>query len=110
MGFTLIEVMVVVAILGMLATLVAVNVVPQHANAQLEKARIDLRQIASAAELFRMRQHRLPTLAELGAPDEHGNRALLLGPDPWGHDYELTAADPLGPVHVRSAGPDGIPG
>jgi general secretion pathway protein G len=106
-GFTLIEIMVVIAILGLLATLVAPNVIRAHDDAMVQKANADLRTIADAARMFRIQNHRPPTLAELCAPDAKG-RPWLEGPprDPWGHDYQIRVLD-RGDFEVVSLGPDG---
>src|SRR5687767_11638868 len=71
-GFTLIEVLVVIAILGMLATLVATNVIDRQSEALRDKAAIDVRTIADAANLFYVRHRRHPTWAELVTPNANG--------------------------------------
>jgi len=106
-GFTLVEIMVVVVILGLLATMVAQNVMRAADEARLEKASIDCRQIAGAARMFYAQRGRLPSLAELLAADEKGARYLEEIPrDPWGSDYELRAGDLAGDFEVRSVGKD----
>lgn len=110
-GFTLIEVMVVVTILGLLATLVVQNVVHHAEEARLQKARSDVVTIASAAKLFHAQRGRLPTLAELTTPDAKGDTALEgLLRDPWHHEYRLIPGENQRDHEVRSDGPDGQPG
>lgn len=98
-GFTLIEIMVVVVILGILAALVAPNVIRRIDDAQIAKARQDIRNYETALNLFRMDNFRYPTT-------DQGLQALVQQPndptirnwkpggyltgikkDPWGNDY-----------------------
>jgi general secretion pathway protein G len=99
-GFTLIEIMVVVVILGLLAAIVAPNVIRRIDDAQLAKARQDIRSFETALNLFRMDNFKYPTT-------EQGLQALVAQPndptirnwkpggyvsgglrkDPWGNDY-----------------------
>ncbi|MFO7305025.1 MAG: type II secretion system major pseudopilin GspG [Gammaproteobacteria bacterium] len=99
-GFTLIEIMVVVVILGLLAAIVAPNVIRRIDDAQIAKARQDIRAYETALNLFRMDNFKYPTT-------EQGLRALVEPPndptirnwrpggylsgglrkDPWGNDY-----------------------
>ena len=105
-GFTLIEIMVVIVILGLLATLVAPNVVHVHDDAMQQKAKADVRAIADAARMFRIQNHRPPTLAELCAPDAKGRIWIESLPrDPWGQDYRIRPGD-RGDFEVVSLGPD----
>lgn len=60
-GFTLIELMAVIVILGILATIVAVNVSPFLQRANLEKIRADLSQIEKALELYKFNELSYPT-------------------------------------------------
>ena len=110
-GFTLIEIMVVVAILGMLATLVAVSVGDRAAEAREGTARTQCRLIADAVDLFLVQNGRLPELHELVEPDAR-NRTYLkrLEPDPWSRDYELLPGDPASRFVVVSLGEDGVAG
>ena len=59
-GFTLIELMAVIVILGILATIVAVNVSPFLQRANLEKMRADLSQIEKALELYKFNELTIP--------------------------------------------------
>ena len=60
-GFTLIELMAVIVILGILATIVAVNVSPFLQRANLEKMRADLSQIEKALELYKFNELTYPS-------------------------------------------------
>ena len=98
-GFTLIEIMVVVVILGILAALVAPNVIRRIDDARVTKAKQDIRAYETALNLYRMDNFRYPTT-------EQGLQSLVTRPadpniknwkeggyidgmkkDPWGNDY-----------------------
>ena len=112
-GFTLVEIMVVVVILGMLATLVLPNVLGSQATAQDRKAKADLAAIHSTVKLYFIENGSVPTLEELIEEDDKG-QAFLEGydevpKDPWGNPYYI-AVDRDNPRNyaVWSNGPDGI--
>lgn len=103
LGFTLIEIMVVVVILGILAALVAPNVIRRIDDARVTKAKQDIRAYETALNLYRMDNFRYPTT-------EQGLEALVKQPldpnirnwkqggyidgmkkDPWGNDYAYIA-------------------
>ena len=121
-GFTLIEIMVVVVILGVLAGLVVPGVVGAMIDARIEAAKADIRTIESALTMYRMDNFRYPST-------EHGLRALVERPpaaaapnwklggylkkrtlptDPWGGDYRY--ANDGAEIDVYSLGSDGRPG
>ena len=100
-GFTLIEMMVVVVILGLLATIVVINVLPSQDRAMREKARADIAVLEQAVESYRMDTFAYPTVAEgLGAlvqapptlarADRYreGGYVKRLPNDPWGNPYQ----------------------
>ena len=60
-GFTLIELMAVIVIMGILVTIVAVNVSPFLQRANIEKSRADISQIAKALELYKFNELTYPT-------------------------------------------------
>ena len=110
-GFTLIEIMVVIVILGLLATMVAQNVIPHADAARVQKAAVDVRQIADAARLFFAQKGHVPTLEELTTRDEKGMVYIdNLTKDPWGHAYVLRVGAARGDFAVHSAGPNGVEG
>lgn len=92
-GFSLMELMVVIAILGILATLVATNVVPILARGRETKAKSDIKAIKEAITSYRTVHNVLPdSLDQLTQPDpknfnetyiEEGNELS----DPWGNPY-----------------------
>jgi general secretion pathway protein G len=111
-GFTLLELMVVVIILGLLATLVAPNVFRTRDDAERAKAQSDLRAIASTTELWLLNNRKLPSLADLVARDQNGQAYLKdfadggLPADPWGTPYVIRAGDKPGLFEVISCGAD----
>ena len=101
-GFTLIELMAVIVILGILATVVAVNVSPFLQRANLEKVRADISQIEKALELYKFNELTYPTtdqgIQSLVVPPSDLKRPSLypeggyiksFPQDPWGRDCLL---------------------
>jgi general secretion pathway protein G len=98
-GFTLLEIMVVVVILGILAALVAPNVIRRIDDANATKARQDIRALETALNLYRMDNFRYPTTdqgleALVTKPSDPnvrnwkpGGYVRSLQKDPWGNDY-----------------------
>lgn len=111
-GFTLVEIMVVVVILGLLVTMVARNVIGASDEARETKARADISMIAGAVRSFRAKSGKLPeSLEALATKDERGRSELLeLSKDPWGNEYQLREGDQRGEWEVVSWGPDGSDG
>lgn len=108
-GFTLIELMVVIVIIGLLATVVVLNVLPAQDKAMRTKARADIALIEQAAELYRLDALRYPpSLAALST----GKRPYLksLPADPWGNAYQYRVPGQRGAVDIYSLGADGRPG
>ena len=106
-GFTLIEIMVVVMILGLLATLVVANVVPAGDTARETKAQCDVCALADLVRSYRVKNGKFPdSLEVLATRDERGHRELeYLSKDPWDHDYILRVV--AGQFEVVSKGMDG---
>ena len=106
-GFTLIEIMVVVVILGLLATLVVQNVIPISDTARETKALADVRSLADMVRSYRVKNGKLPgSLDVLATKDERGRSELeYLSKDPWDHDYILRVDG--GDFVVLSMGMDG---
>lgn len=107
-GFTLIEIMVVIVILGLLTGLVVANVGDQADRAREQTARTNVATIAHAVRAFRAREGRLPeSLRDLVEPDAKGRSDLEELPlDPWGGEFGLRADDAARSWEVFSAGPD----
>lgn len=110
-GFTLIEIMVVVVILGLLTTLVATNAGQSADDAKVRKAQVDTRMLAEAVRMHYVAHSRLPTLEQLAQRDERGRLAIESLPrDPWDGDYVLREGTHPGEFTIVSAGPNRIPG
>ena len=112
-GMTLIEIMVVVAILGMIASVVAVGVVKQLANAKVQGAALDIKGFEDGLLLYKMKHGHFPSTSDgLGVLYTEG---ILKGEpkkDPWGGDYVYVFP---GQKHsdsydITSYGADGQPG
>ena len=97
-GFTLIEIMVVVVILGILAALIAPNIIGRIDEARVMKARSDIRTIESSLQLYRMDNFRYPSTEEgvealVNKPDDpdikwpEGGYLTRLPQDPWNRPY-----------------------
>jgi len=106
-GFTLIEIMVVVMILGLLATLVVTNVIPAGDTARETKAQCDVCALADLVRSYRAKNGRFPdSLEVLATRDERGRSDLeYLSKDPWDHHYILRVDG--GEFVVLSMGMDG---
>lgn len=122
-GFTLIEVMVVVVILGILAALVVPKVMSRPDEARLVAARQDIGGLLQALKLYRLDNRRYPS-------SEQGLRALVEKPaqpplpdnwkpggyverlplDPWGQPYQYLNPGLRGEIDVFSFGADGVAG
>lgn len=122
-GFTLLEIMVVVVILGILAALVAPNVLGNVDEARIKAARSDLRNIESAVEMFRLHAFRYPTTDEglealITAPGDPNVRDKWKGPylkgklptDPWDRPYQYVSPGTNAEVDIYTLGADGSPG
>jgi general secretion pathway protein G len=122
-GFTLIEIMVVIVILGVLAALVVPRVLSRPDEARAVAARSDIGAIMQALKLYRLDNQRYPTteqgLAALTArpdappvPPNWKPGGYLEKPpmDPWGRPYQYLNPGLKGEVDVMSYGADGQPG
>lgn len=122
-GFTLIEIMVVIAILGILAALIVPKIMSRPDEARRVAARQDIGSIKQALDLYRLDNSRYPT-------QDQGLQALIVKPttdpvpnnwkgggylerlpnDPWGHPYQYLNPGVHGEVDVFSYGADNKPG
>jgi general secretion pathway protein G len=119
-GFTLIELLVVLGILGLLMAIASPQVLKYLARAKVDTARIELKSIATALDLFLVDEGRYPTKQEglealVARP---GDLAYWAGPylktgatgvpmDPWGHPYQYRYPGQSGDYDLYSNGPDG---
>ena len=120
-GFTLIEIMVVVIILGILTAIVAPNIIGRVGDAQISAAKQDIRNIESAFRLYRLDNFNYPS-------NEQGIKALTTKPvgqntrnwkgpylnrmplDPWGNQYLYMHPGLNREIDIYTYGRDGRPG
>jgi general secretion pathway protein G len=120
-GFTLIELMVVLVIIGVLAALIVPNVLDRADDARSTAARTDVNNLMQTLKLYKLDNQRYPTSAQglqalLSKPSEgpipaNWKRYLdKLPNDPWGRAYQYLNPGVHGEVDVLSFGADGQPG
>ncbi len=117
-GFTLIEIMVVIVIMGILAALIVPRVLDRPDQARQVAARQDIGGIMQALKLYRLDNGRYPTTAQglrvlVEKPEGASNwRGYLdkLPNDPWGHPYQYLSPGVKGEIDVFSFGADNKPG
>ena len=119
-GFTLLELLVVLAILTMLAGLVGPKVLNTLGGAKTKTAAVQIADIEKSLEMFKLDVGRYPTTAEgLDAlVNKPGNVTGWNGPylkggvpmDPWGKPYTYTSPATNGGIDIASFGADGQPG
>jgi general secretion pathway protein G len=120
-GFTLIELMVVLVIIGVLAALIVPNVLERADDARATAAKTDVNNVMQALKLYKLDNQTYPTA-------EQGLQALVARPntgpaapnwknyleklpnDPWGRPYQYLNPGIKGPVDVMSFGADGQAG
>ena len=122
-GFTLIEIMVVVVIMGVLAALVVPKLLSRTGESKVAAAKVDIATVMQALKLYKLDNQRYPST-------EQGLQALLTKPttgpaangwktggylekmpkDPWGNPYQFLSPGVKGEVDVFSYGADGAPG
>jgi|SRR5690606_5028480 len=123
-GFTLTELMVVIFIIGLLATVVMINVLPSQDRAMVTKAKADIAQLEGALEQYRLDNMVYPSTSDglnalvtappsLAQPERYrrGGYIRKLPADPWGRPYMYQAPGPNGAAFdIWSMGADGAPG
>src|ERR1700754_838668 len=120
-GFTLIELMVVLVIIGVLAALIVPNMLDRAEDARVTAARTDVNNLMQALKLYKLDNLRYPS-------SEQGVQALAAKPtvgvippnwrpyldklpsDPWGHPYQFENPGLKGEIDVYSFGADGVAG
>ncbi|GAB6177624.1 GspG family T2SS major pseudopilin variant XcpT [Desulfobaculum senezii] len=111
-GFSLIELMVVIVILGILATLLVPKIMDRPDEARITKARLDIQSIETALKLYKLDNGRYPTTEEgLGVLAGDYLESTGLPHDPWGNEYIYQAPGPGGADYdIVSLGADGKEG
>lgn len=114
-GFSLIEIMVVVVIMGVLAALVVPNVMDRPDQARVVAAKQDIGAIMQALKLYRLDHGRYPSneegLAILAEGRNSGSAYMDRMPtDPWGTPYQYLNPGVHGQIDVFSMGADQAPG
>jgi len=122
-GFTLLEVMVVVVILGILAALVVPKIISRPDEARVIAAKQDIASLMQALKLYRLDNQRYPTTEQglqalaskpTAAPIppnwKAGGYIERLPKDPWGNSYQYLSPGVHGEIDVFSFGADGAPG
>ena len=120
-GFTLLELLVVLAILGLLAAIVGPQVIRYLGSSRTQTASVQVKNVAAALQLYRLDAGRYPTSAEGldalikmpgGLPVGNGpylTDASALT-DPWGKPYRYRVPGKHGEIDVYSLGADGAEG
>lgn len=122
-GFTLIEVMIVIVILGVLAALIVPKVIGRPDEARVVAAKQDVSSLMQALKLYRLDNHRYPTtdqslealinkptIAPIPPNWKSGGYLDRLPKDPWGNAYLYLNPGTHGEIDVYSLGADGAPG
>ncbi|MEC5158952.1 MULTISPECIES: type II secretion system major pseudopilin GspG [unclassified Janthinobacterium] len=122
-GFTLIEIMVVVVIMGILAALVVPKLISRTGESRVAAARVDIISLIQALKLYKLDNQRYPTTEQgLGAlvskptsgPAANGWKSGgyldKMPKDPWGNPYQYLSPGIKGEIDVLSLGADGQPG
>jgi len=122
-GFTLIEIMVVVVILGILAAIIVPRIADEPDKARVAKARQDIRALESALQLYRLDNFYYPSTQQglealVSKPDgepparnwKSGGYISKLPKDPWGQPYQYLHPGVKGEFDLFSLGADGKPG
>jgi general secretion pathway protein G len=122
-GFTLVEIMVVVVIIGILGALVVPKLISRTGEARITAAKTDISQLMQSLKLYKLDNQRYPTT-------EQGLKALVEKPtsgpaangwktggyvdkvqnDPWGNPYQYLSPGVKGEIDIFSLGADGQPG
>ena len=116
-GFTLIELMVVIVIIGLLSTFVVLNLLPAPDTAMGEKAKADVALLEQAVEMYRLDNLAYPTIeqglealvtapAELASPERYRKDGYVrrLPTDPWGSPYQYVQPGEHGTFDIYSLG------
>lgn len=117
-GFTLVELLVVLAILGMLVAIATPQVLKYLGKAKVDTAQIEIKSLSTALDLFLVDNGRYPTQQEglaalvsapTGLPSWSGPYLKMnsVPLDPWGHPYQYRVPGQNGEFDLYTLGPDG---
>ncbi len=122
-GFSLIELIAVVAILGILAAVVAPNILGAPGKARVTRAKTDITAIVSALQTYKLDNFNFPTTDQglqalveqpTGDPEapnwQDGGYLTSMPKDPWGRDYLYVSPGENGDIDVYTLGADGQTG
>ncbi|MRW91006.1 type II secretion system protein GspG [Duganella sp. FT80W] len=122
-GFTLIEIMVVVVIMGVLAALVVPKLLNRTGESKIAAAKVDIATIMQSLKLYKLDNQRYPTTEQglnaliekpTSGPAANGWKAggylEKMPKDPWGSPYQYLYPGVKGEIDVFSYGADGQPG
>jgi len=122
-GFTLIELMVVIVILGILAAIVVPRVMDNPDKAKIVKAKQDIRALESSLDFYRLDNFNYPSTDQglealvsepSGSPEvknwKEGGYMKRLPKDPWGNEYQFLNPGVNGAIDIFSYGADGEEG
>jgi general secretion pathway protein G len=110
-GFTLVELMVVIVIIGLLATVVVINVMPATDRAALTKAKADIATLEQGVEMYRLNKLQYPSAADGLQSVAREGFVKRLPNDPWGKPYLYAAPGRDGRAFdIYSHGADGREG
>ncbi len=112
--------MVVVVILGILASVVVPRIMDNPDKARVAKARTDIKALESALDIYRLDNFAYPSTdqgleALINKPEDapnwkSGGYVKKLNKDPWGNDYLYLSPGEYGEIDIYSLGADGAPG
>jgi len=112
-GFTLIELMVVITIIGLLAGITSVSVMKRLREAKIETSKEHMRAYRQAIQMFYMRHNRIPNqLSELCGPEGDDKREIEAEEPPkdaWGNDFQYNPKDKKN-YDLICLGSDGVEG
>ncbi|NTS75838.1 type II secretion system major pseudopilin GspG [Catenovulum sp. SM1970] len=120
LGFTILEIMVVLVIIGILAGMIAPQLIGQSDEAKIKKAAVDITTLENALDMYKLKNHKYPSTEQgldalVAIPDiepipknyPEGGFIKRLPQDPWDNEYQLVSPGEQGKVDIFSMGPDG---
>lgn len=122
-GFTLLEVMVVIVIIGLLGSVVVQNLMGNMDTAKIQKSVQDINALETSLSMYKMDNYKYPSTEQglealveetdvepLPRRFPNGGYVKRLPDDPWGNEYQLLNPGENGDIDIFTMGPDGEPG